>query len=382
MNDTSSVAVIGGGYAGLFAARRAAQLLKGHDARVVLVDPDADWHERTRWHQLAAGETVQPHSRAALFRGTDVDVVTATVADIDLDNRRLELDGSPGAVSFGQLVCTTGSESVPRSVDGVSEHAFTLDSAASSRAIAAAIDSRPDARVVVVGGGLTGIQLAAQIADNHHRVTVTLVSSGRVGSEFPEATRPQVVSALEGLGVTVLQDAPVTAVDATGTEGPHGHLDAEIVVWTAGFAPSSLAGRAGVDATENGQVIVDDVLRSSSHPFVFAAGDAATLPRAGSPYGAYAATGTGATAGKNAALSVLGRDLDRLDLGYAFLSASIGRRHGVVQFLHADGTPRDRVLAGRTAHWIKEQIERYVVGTLKAERHVPGLYRWSPGPRA
>ena len=86
------IAALGGGYAGLFAAHRAAQAItkaRHSGAAVVLIDSDDAWQERTRWHQVAAGETVRSRSRARIFRGTRVATVTGTVTGIDLEDRKL-----------------------------------------------------------------------------------------------------------------------------------------------------------------------------------------------------------------------------------------------------------------------------------------------------
>ena len=130
-----------------------------------------------------------------------------------------------------------------------------------------------------------------------------------------------------------------------------------------------------------GQVNVDTTLRSVSHPFVFAAGDGAAVPRAASPYGAYAATATGATAGQNAARDLTGQAPAPLDMGYSFISASVGQHHAVVQLLKPDGTPRRQMLTGRPGHWMKEAIEHYVTFAARAERTLPGIYRWAPAAK-
>ena len=86
------IAVLGGGYAGLFAAHRAARAItkaRHSGAAVVLIDSDDAWQERTRWHQVAAGETVRSRSRARIFRGTRIATVTGTVTGIDLEDRKL-----------------------------------------------------------------------------------------------------------------------------------------------------------------------------------------------------------------------------------------------------------------------------------------------------
>jgi NADH dehydrogenase FAD-containing subunit len=154
------------------------------------------------------------------------------------------------------------------------------------------------------------------------------------------------------------------------------------VVWTAGFVPSPLAAQAGLAVTGTGQVEVDTALRSVSHPFVFAAGDGAAVPRATSSYGAYAATATGATAGLNARLDLAGQPVLPLSMGYSLLSASLGPGNGVVQFLHSDGTPRRQILTGRAGSALKEMVEHYVTFGVSAERTLPGVYRWAPAPRA
>src|SRR5215471_8502622 len=86
------IAVIGGGYAGLLAAHRAARAItkaRHSSAAVVLIDSDDAWQERTRWHQVAGGETIRSRSRARLFRGTRVATITGTVTGIDLEDQKL-----------------------------------------------------------------------------------------------------------------------------------------------------------------------------------------------------------------------------------------------------------------------------------------------------
>jgi NADH:ubiquinone reductase (H+-translocating) len=381
---TAVIAVLGGGYAGLFAAHRAARALtkaRRSDPVVVLVDSDDPWQERTRWHQVAAGETVRSRSRARIFRGTRVKTVTGTVTGIDLDGRTLAFgDQAQEPLAFDRLVYAAGSRSNAAVIPGASAHAHTLDTAETSKSIAVAIAERPDSRVLIAGGGLTGIQTAAQIARRHPKAHVTLVSSGAIGHELPGAAQARAAQALTGLGVEVVEECRVEAVEPGYAQCASGQIAADLVVWTAGFVPSPLAAQAGLAVTGSGQVVVDAALRSVSHPFVFAAGDGAVVPRASSTYGAYAATATGATAGRNAGLDLAGRPVKPLNMGYSFLAASLGPGNAVVQLLHPDGIPRRQILTGKPANALKEAVERYVTFGVTAERTVPGVYRWASCP--
>lgn len=386
MTQPSTLAVLGGGYAGLFAAQRAARAAsraRGPAVRVVLIDADDAWTERIRWHQIAAGETVRSRPRARMLRGTGVQNITATAAGIDLDARTVTFTGGQQApLTFDRLVYTAGSRSSAQLVPGAAGHGYTLDTAASSHLLAEALAQQPACHLLVVGGGLTGIQTAAEAAERYPAATITLVSSGQLGHELPEKARTYIRAALGRLGVEIMDEKNrVTSVEPGRVRWDGGELKADLVAWTAGFTPSGLAREAGLEVTGTGQVKVDATLRSVSHPFVFAAGDGAAVTRAASPYGAYAATATGATAGRNAARDLTGRAPAPLEMGYSFLCASLGQHNAVVQFLQSDGTPRQRMLTGRPAHWLKEAIEHYVTFAARAERIIPGIYHWAPAAK-
>jgi NADH:ubiquinone reductase (H+-translocating) len=141
--------------------------------------------------------------------------------------------------------------------------------------------------VPIAGGGLTGIQTTAQIARRHSKVHVAMVSSGAIARELPGAAQAYVgrhsatstSRSWKGAGSSpATSGGPVARSPPTSWCGPQG------------FVPSPLAAKAGLAVTGTGQVVVDIALRSVSHPFVFAAGDGAAVPRASSAYGAYAAT--------------------------------------------------------------------------------------------
>jgi NADH dehydrogenase FAD-containing subunit len=142
------IAVLGGGYAGLFAAHRAARAVakaRHCGAAVVLVDSDDAWQGRTRWHQVATGETVRSRSRARIFRRTRVATVTGTVTGIDLEDRKLTF-GDRGPLVFDRLVYAAGSRSNAAAVPGAPAHAHPLDTAETSKRAVAAIAERPDSR--------------------------------------------------------------------------------------------------------------------------------------------------------------------------------------------------------------------------------------------
>ena len=391
------VVVVGGGYAGLFAARRASRGSRHGGVEVTLVDPAPEWVERTRLHQVAAGDgSVRRYPLTELFRGTGVGVVGGRVMEIDPEGGEVAVESGTGTTSrlpFDRLVYALGSTSDTGPVPGAREHAFVLDSTSTAEDLRRALDSAassgaPGGSVAVVGGGLTGVEAATEIAETHPGLSVTLVTAGEIGGGLSARGREYLLKAMGRFGVRLREWTRVGEVDrgalktADGEETP-----ASVVVWATGFAVPDLARRSGLATDGRGRVLVDASLRSVSHPNVFAAGDSSSPTE---PVGAgavrpsaYTSTIMGAQAGGNVARDLAGKPAKPLRFGYLQQAVSLGRRDGLVRFTDGNDGPFGWVVTGRMAARIKEWIERFVVvGSLRLERLVPGAYAWRPAPRA
>ncbi|MFE1771825.1 NAD(P)/FAD-dependent oxidoreductase [Streptomyces sp. NPDC059008] len=356
------VVVLGGGYAGMMAALRLAPY-----ARVTLIDPDDRLTERVRQHEVAAGRPEVAHSRARLLHGTGVEHLAARATALDADARAVHTD-SGRTLGYDRLVYALGSHTDPR---GAGEGAFTAESA---EALHKRLLDGPG-RLAVVGGGLTGIEMAAEIAEAHPRWEVRLLTGGEIGGGLSARGRAHVRTALGRLGVHVEEGRHVA--------GAH-DVDADAVLWTAAMrAAGSLAHDAGLDTDPvSGRIRVDAALRSVSHPDVYAAGDAAAAraPRAGALRMACAtALPTGAHAAGAIIAESRGVEPAPLSFAYVIQCVSLGRRDGLVQSVRADDTPRERALTGRPAARVKEQVVRSTLRLLKLTARHPGAVRWIPG---
>lgn len=399
---------MGGGYAGLFAARRASRGARRARVEVTLIDPAPEWVERTRMHQVAAGDaSVKRWPLEELFRGTGVVVVGGRATEIDAGGGEVEVetgDGTTRRVPFDRLVYALGSTSDASAVPGAREHAFVLDSASTADELRRALDgaaaaassgasgnrsgNRRGGRVAVVGGGLTGVEAATEISERYPALSVTLVTAGEIGEGLSARGREYLLGAMARFGVDLRERTRVEEVEPGAVKAVGGEtIPADVVVWAAGFAVPDLAGRSGFATDGRGRVLVDASLRSVSHPNVFAAGDSSWPVEpvgAGSVRpSAYTATILGAHAGANVARDLAGKPVKPLRFGYLQQAVSLGRRDGLVQFTDGNDKPFGWVLTGRMAARTKEAVERLVVvGSLRLERLVPGVYAWRPAPRA
>ena len=360
------VVIVGAGFAGLDAAKL---LRKSSRIEVVLVDRHPYQLFSPLLYQVATGalpeDDIAYPVRAAI---PGVTFIRGDVVRIDPQAHRIRLyDGQD--VAYDQLVIATGSVGTTFGIPGVEEHALQMKSIADARRIKARLLNtyeevqegrlpRENLRVVVVGGGPTGVEVSGAVAelqaslvreypDIADRATVTLVEAGpRLLPSFSEESSAHAKEELEQLGVVVKVD---TAVDRMYERDVHlksGEiLPAGTVVWAAGVAAPEQWRDLGTTGPAR-RLIVDEFLRLPGVPDVWVVGDTAAFLPEGSdtplPMVAPVAMQMGRQVARNLTALATGKLMEPfryLDKGQM---ATIGRRRAVAetpQGLRLHGTP-------------------------------------------
>ncbi|GAA0934762.1 hypothetical protein GCM10009557_95390 [Virgisporangium ochraceum] len=214
--------------------------------------------------------------------------------------------------------------------------------------------------VVVVGGGLTGIEAATEIAEARPDLRVGLVARDSLGDWLSPKGRAHVRRVCDGLGITVHEHTAVTAVEADRVVTADGTvIPAAVTVWTTGFAVHPVAAATALEVTDTGRIVVDGTMRSVSHPEVYAVGDAAFAMGPGErPLRMSCASGTPMAwqAADAIAARLTGGTLPHAPLRYFNQCVSLGRRDGLIQYVTADDRAKPAVLTGRVAAVYKELV--------------------------
>jgi NADH dehydrogenase len=359
------IVVLGAGYAGANATGRLAKRLHPADTEITLVNADPEFVERVRMHQLATGQDLEPRPLTDVFAGTGVQVRIARVTAVDAERRTVgvvDADG-PGEIAYDTLVYALGSAAADGGVPGVAEHAHHIAGMQSALRLRARLaDLAAGGTVLVVGGGLTGIEAATEIAEARPDLEVSLAARGGLGDWLSEKAQSHLRKAFGRLGITVHEHTDIAGVEPTGVVTADGRaIAAEVTVWTAGFAAHPLAAASTLHVSATGQIVVDDTMRSVSHPDVYAVGDAALAPGAsGTPLRMSCASGvpTAHQAADAIAARLSGRRIPSNKIGYTAQCISLGRRDGIVQWVTPDDRPKPSAITGRTAARLKEMICR------------------------
>ncbi len=371
------VVVVGGGYAGTLAANR---LRQRPDVEVTLVNPRPLFVERIRLHQLVADTGAATADYATLL-GDGIQLVVDTVDRIEAADRRVLLS-SGRELGYDYLIYAVGSTgAAPAAVPGFAEFAHSTADLESAQRLRYALADLPlAAPVTVVGGGLTGIETAAELAERGRQVT--LVCGAALGPSLSRRGRRSVAKHLRRFGVNVLESATVAEVrwDAV-VLGDGAVLPSAATVWTAGFAVPDLAARSGLSTDALGRLLTDETLTSIDNPYVVAAGDAAAPSGQPLRMSCQAAGPLGAQAADTVLSRLTGTAPARLNQAFVGQCISLGRTYGTVQLARTDDTPVNMALGGRAAASIKEAICKGTLWGIRREAARPGSYRWLKGGR-
>ncbi|MEU0881956.1 FAD-dependent oxidoreductase [Lentzea sp. NPDC005914] len=338
---THRIVVLGAGYAGANAAGRLAKRLHPADTEIILVNADPEFVERVRMHQLAVGQDLKVRKLTDVFANTGVQVRIARVVAVDAERKIVDTDD--GEIAYDTLVYALGSTAT-----GVPENAHNIAGKQAAQRLHARLqDLGAGGTVLVVGGGLTGIEAVTEIAEARPDLDVSLAVRGELGDWLSDKARQHLRGAVDRLGITVHE----------GVDGRT--LDAEVTVWTTGFAVHPIAAATTLEVSPSGQIVVDETMRSVSHPDVYAIGDAALAQGgSGSTLRMSCASGvpTGHLAADAIAARLTGREIPQNKIGYNGQCISLGRNDAVMQWVTPDDKPKPSALTGKAAVRLKELI--------------------------
>ena len=353
------VVIIGGGFGGLYAAKR----LAGKDVRVTVIDRRNHHVFQPLLYQVATaglspGDIASP-IRWILRRQKNVEVLLETVERIDPARRAIVFRGG-AETTYDYLIVAAGATHAYFGHDDWRPHApglKTLEDALDIRSRVlgafeaaerdAVLAGRPAALTfVIVGGGPTGVELAGALAEiskqtlaqdfrhfDPRAARILLLEAGpSILSAFPEPLRAAARHDLERLGVEVRTNTPVTRIGPHAVDAGGATIDASSVLWAAGVAASPLGATLGVPLDRAGRVLVNPDLTIAGHANVFVIGDLASLNGPdGKPYPGVAqvAMQMGAHAANNIVRATEGQPLRAFRYKNFGNMATIGRKSAI-----------------------------------------------------
>jgi NADH dehydrogenase len=314
------IVVLGGGFGGVATTRHLERLLgRNADVEITLVSRDNFFVLTPLLFEACTGRLELRHCaqpiRAALRHARFVE---AAVEGVDVERQLVRAVAAEGAtydIPYDNLVVSLGASTNESVIPG-SSNAFTFKTMADALvlrnhlieqleradAAAGAATRQGCLTVVIIGGGLVGVELLGELtafADDVLRfyprirrdeIRFSLFEAGpRILPEIDESLGAVATRVLEGRGADIRVATPVKAIEPRRLHLAGETIDAGTIILAAGIVPSTIASAIPVAHDKRGRIDVDGTMRSRSHPQVWALGDCASIPGPdGRPYPALA----------------------------------------------------------------------------------------------
>ncbi|MBP1994094.1 NAD(P)/FAD-dependent oxidoreductase [Paenibacillus eucommiae] len=377
------ILIIGAGYGGLLSALSARANMSVEEASITVINRVGSHQIITELHRLAAGnvsEQAVALPLEKLFKGKDINVKVGNVQTIDVEGRKVTVENGT-SYSYDALVLALGSETNYFGIPGLQENSLTLKSVTDAKRVFAHVKERistyaktknkADATFVIGGGGLTGVELVGELADelpgicktngvDFADVSLYLVEAmPNILPIFSADLIQRATTSLEQRGVQFLTGLAITEVNGSTVSLKDGRtIDTNTLVWTGGVQGSSLVANCGVEVNR-GRATVNEFLQSVSHPDVYLAGDCAVVfAPDGRPYPptAQLAWQMGELVGENIAASFKGTKMGGFHPVFSGTLASLGRKDGIGAIggsgIELKGTPASLMKKASNARYL------------------------------
>lgn len=331
------IVILGSGFGGIYTYLNLRKRLKKEEAEIIIISKSNYFLFTPLLHEVATGglahhqvvEAVRSivHSTGATFHMASVDRI---------DTIKKTVETSIGPISYDYLVVATGSSTNFYNVTGAKENSYILKSLSDAISLrntfidvfekASHVKDQKERQhllsFVVVGGGATGVELAAEMVQlffNTFRkyydgsllcrdMKIHVVANeSELLHRFHPKMRTKAEKILKNKGVNVLLNKSVMSVDQNGVNLSGGQrIEAKHVIWTAGVKANVPESSNPFSIDAQGRLVIDETMEVKNHPKVYALGDVASFEDSIIPMHAQAAVQEAKIVAKNIIADIKG----------------------------------------------------------------------------
>ena len=284
------ICILGGGFGGLYTALRLSELPweKPQRPEIILVDHNDRFLFSPLLYELLTGELqtweiAPPYEE--LLVNTGVRFTQATVAGIDIDERRVQLQDGP-EFSYNRLVLALGGETPLNMAPGVAEYALPFRTLADAYRLEERLrileeSDKDKIRVAIVGAGYSGVELACKLAERlGERGRLRLIElSDMILRTSPDFNRDAAHKALDDRNVWIDLETSVESVEPDMIsllyKGQVDTIPVDLVLWTVGTRVAPVLQSLPLKHNQRGQLTTIPTLQVIDHPEIYALGDLA-----------------------------------------------------------------------------------------------------------
>jgi len=273
------VVILGGGYGGLRIIEHLLTPDLPQNVFVTLVDRMPFHGLKTEYYALAAGTEPESKVRVPFPSDPRLNIKYGEVASVQLDQQRV-LFTNGDTLAYDWLVIGLGCEDRYHDIPGAEEYTHSIQTMNATRNTFAALNNiNPYGTVTVVGGGLSGVEIASELRESRPDLNIRLMDRGEsILSPFPKKLQKYASEWFLEHDVQLISMANVKRVEPGVVYNHDEPLESDVIVWTAGIQANRVVRELPVEQDHIGRAVLNKYHQLPNHPNVFVVGDCASLP--------------------------------------------------------------------------------------------------------
>lgn len=271
--------ILGGGYGGLTIATELLDKELPRDTVIVLVDRMPYQGLKTEYYALASGTLSDVDIRTSFPTDPRLIIKYATVSSVDLESKVVQFDNDE-PLHYEWLVIGLGCTDKYHGIPGAEEYSNSIQSLSETRKTYQNLnDVRPYGQITIVGGGLSGVEIAAELRESRKDINIRILDRGEsILSPFPKRLQHFVQEWFIEHDVELCGHINITRVEPGIVYNQEQEIVTDCTVWTAGIQPSPIVQNMEVPKDKAGRVLLNEYHQIPDYPEVYVVGDCASLP--------------------------------------------------------------------------------------------------------
>ncbi|KZE83491.1 NAD(P)/FAD-dependent oxidoreductase [Paenibacillus elgii] len=271
--------ILGGGYGGLTVAK---ELLEGDipaDTVMIMVDRMPYQGLKTEYYALAAGTVSEKDVRVHFPVDPRLILKYGEVTAVDPEQKVIRF-ANDEPLSYDWLVIALGCVDKYHNIPGAEEFSNSIQSLSATRkTYQASNDAAPYGQITIVGGGLSGVEMAAELRESRPDLNIRILDRGAsVLSPFPERLQRYVREWMLEHDIELRSHVSLNRLEGGLLYNQQEIIQTDITIWTAGIQPSPIVQNLNLPKDNQGRLTINEYHQLPDYNEIYVVGDCAALP--------------------------------------------------------------------------------------------------------
>ncbi|RYG72536.1 NAD(P)/FAD-dependent oxidoreductase [Lentibacillus lipolyticus] len=273
-----NIVILGGGYGGVNIIQNLIEQNLPEDVHFTVIDRNPYHSIKTEFYTIAAGTSADKNVRMEFPEHDKISYIFAEIERIDTENRQILFQDRSETTAYDYLIIGLGCEDNYHGIEGATEYTESIQTFQGARHTGMAIGNlKAYGKATIVGAGLSGIEVAAEIRESRPDLNIRILDRGKtVLKAFDRKIQNYVEDWFMKNDVEVLHEANVEYVEKDGVCNNGVCYVNDVTIWTAGVRPNKLVRELPYKKDDQDKIVINDFYQVPEDPQVYVVGDCAS----------------------------------------------------------------------------------------------------------